>query len=153
MPRKTSPVEPILDLHSSLPFLLRMTHRQLARALEEALKIRGLTSSHWYFLRALWMQEGMTQAELSAQVGVMTPGTVTALNSLERRKLIERRADANDRRKTRIYLTPEGTALERKLMPIAQEILTKTLEGISREEIRVFRSVLQRLHANSRSLT
>jgi DNA-binding MarR family transcriptional regulator len=95
----------------------------------------------------------MTQAELSAQVGVKTPGTVTALNSLERRKLVERRVDANDRRKTRIYLTPEGTALKRELMPIAQEVLTKALEGISREELRVFRSVLLRLRANSRSLT
>lgn len=150
MPRKTS--EPIENLHNSLPFLLRITHRQLARALEEALKARGLTSGYWYFLRVLWTQEGMTQAELSAQVGVMTPAAVPALNALERRKLIERRTDTNDRRKIRVHLTPQGRALEKELMPIAQDVLSKALQGITREDLRIFRNVLQRLRANSRTL-
>lgn len=94
----------------------------------------------------------MTQAELSAQVGVMTPAAVPALNALERRKLIERRTDTNDRRKIRVDLTPQGRALEKELMPIAQDVLSKALQGITREDLRIFRNVLQRLHANSRTL-
>ena len=108
---------------------------------------------HWYFLRVLWTKEGMTQAELSAQVGVVTPATVAALNSLERRNLIERRADERDRRKARIHLTPKGRALEKELMPIAQKVLSNALRGISKEDLRVCRRVLEQIQMNSRSNT
>lgn len=152
MAHKSPPTEKITDLQNSLPFLLRKTHRQLARALETTLQKKGLTSTHWYFLRAIWFQEGMTQAELSAQVGIMTPGTVTALNSLQRKNYIERRVDENDRRKTRIYSTSTGKALRRELLPLAQQVLSKSLAGISAGELQTFRKVLHRLDTNSRDL-
>lgn len=136
------------DPRDSIPFLLRNTHRQMVRALESELEARGLGSTHWYFLRVLWTEEGMTQAELSAQVGVVTPATVSALNSLERRGLIERRADERDRRKARIHLTPKGRALEDELMPIAQRVLSNALRGISKEDIRICRKVLGQIQTN-----
>jgi MarR family transcriptional regulator, organic hydroperoxide resistance regulator len=137
-----------LELQNSLPFLLRKAHRNLVRALEDALQGKGLNSGHWYFLRVLWEREGMIQSELSAQVGIMTPATVSALNTLEKRKLIQRRSDPDDKRKIRIYLTPEGKRLERELMPIAQTVLAEQVRGISDRDVNTCRKVLQSICRN-----
>jgi len=136
------------ELQDGLPFLIRSTHRHLVRALEDALRASGLTSTHWFFLRVLWREEGMTQSQLSIQVGIMTPATVAALNSLERKGLIQRRTDVRDRRKSRIYLTMRGKRLESELIPVARSVLATALRGIPENQLEACREVLMALSKN-----
>ncbi len=147
---KKSPDKSMLDLRNSFPTLVRMTHRHLVWAIEAALQSRGLASGHWYFLRVLWTREGMTQSELSAEVGIKTPATVFALNALEKRGLIQRRPDDKDRRKIRVYLTPEGRKLERVLVPVAQSVLATALTGLTKQQVDSCRKVLRAICDNLR---
>ena len=75
---------------SSVGYLLRDTHRAFSRILQASIAPWGVTMGMWYFLRALWDEDGLTQRELSRRVGMMEPTTVSALNHMERRGLIER---------------------------------------------------------------
>ena len=76
---------------------VRWAHRALQRELEETLRPYGITTGMWYFLRALWEEDGLTQRELSERVGITEPTTVTALNALEKRALVVRVPNSTDR--------------------------------------------------------
>lgn len=135
-------------LFDSLPFLLRQTHRQFVRALETALEPYRISPTLWYFLRVLWEQEGLTQADLSARVGLRTPTAVSALNGLERMGLIERRADPDDKRKYRIFLTKKGRQLKGRLVPVARSVHADLLKGLSPLKVEVTREVLRAILKN-----
>ena len=44
--------------------------------------VTASTRGQWYFLRVLWITDGLSQRELSARVGMMEPTTVIALRSM-----------------------------------------------------------------------
>jgi DNA-binding MarR family transcriptional regulator len=137
-----------LDLSESIPFLIRDTHRHLVRALEEELERKSLSRGNWYYLRVLWEQEGLSQSELAARIGVMTPTTTAGLSNLEKAGLIERRPDAKDKRKHLIFLTSSGRALELELLPVAQQVLARVLGDITGDEADMLRQILRRIRNN-----
>ena len=83
-------------------YLVRDAHRAFQRLLERRIAVYGVaTRGQWYFLRVLWITDGVSQRELSARVGMMEPTTVIALRGMERAGLIHRVRAADDRRKVR----------------------------------------------------
>lgn len=62
----------------SLGYLVRDTHRAFIRALHARIIGHGITKGQWFFLRALWEEEGLTQRELSQRVGMMEPPLLKA---------------------------------------------------------------------------
>src|SRR5262245_43915778 len=93
-----------LDL--SVGYQIRMTHRMLQRHLQARIEPHGVTLGMWYFLRALWEEDGLTQSELSRRIGTMEPTTLTAIQTMQRNGLVKRVRSKEDRRKLQIYLTP-----------------------------------------------
>src|SRR5688500_9458427 len=89
-------------------YLVRDAHRAFQKVLERRIAPFGVSRGQWYFLRVLWQEDGLTQRELSDRVGTMEPTTVIALQSMERAGLISRVRRSDDRRKTRVFLTPAG---------------------------------------------
>ncbi len=124
-------------------YLVREVHRAFTRVLQERISIHGVSMGQWFFLCALWEKDGLTQRELSQKVGMMEPTTVTALNGMERRGLVERVRNVNDRRKVNIYLTPKGMALRDVLLPAADAVNVDATRGVSKADIAVAISVLQ----------
>jgi DNA-binding MarR family transcriptional regulator len=136
-----------LPLESSIGYAVRMTHRAFVRVLQARIAPHGVTAGMWYFLRVLWIEDGLTQRELSQRIGMMEPTTVTALDNMARRGLIRRRRNPRDKRKINIYLTPRGRALRRILAPIAMEVNAVALQDFTPREIDVLRRLLGRARA------
>ncbi|WP_244439283.1 MarR family winged helix-turn-helix transcriptional regulator [Azospirillum baldaniorum] len=132
----------------TLPRAVREVHRAITRALQIRIADHGVSMGQWYFLRALWEEDGLTQRELSQRVGMMEPTTVTALNNLERCDLVQRVRNPHDRRKVNIYLTPKGKALRADILPGAEEIEEAATQGIAPRELELTVSVLRRVSAN-----
>ena len=63
---------------ASIGFLVRDTHRAFSRVLGAAIADAGVTIGMWFFLRALWEEDGLTQRELSRRIGMTEPTTVSA---------------------------------------------------------------------------
>lgn len=114
--------------------LLRDAHRSLSRALAARISQSGVSIGQWYFLRALWQEDGLTQRELSQRVGMMEPTTVTALNGMEKRGLVERVRNKHDRRKMNIFLTDKGRSLQADLQPLEDEVGKVAVQGIPPQE-------------------
>jgi DNA-binding MarR family transcriptional regulator len=132
----------------SIGSAIRTTHRQFAQDLQDRLAPYDIPIGMWYFFRALWEEDGLTQRELSQRVGSMEPTTVEQLRNMERRGYIERRRSVDDRRKMHVHLTESGLALKNRLMPFAIDVNRVALEGLSDGEIGFLRLVLDRIRSN-----
>jgi DNA-binding MarR family transcriptional regulator len=129
-------------------FVIRQAHKALTRHLAEALTKQGISFKHYYYLRALFEEDGISQAELSDRVG-MEPATLTrVLDTMERDGLVRRERDAGDRRKINVYLTPRSKRLRDPLVATIDRINNAALDGISEREYNAFRGTLRRLVEN-----
>jgi DNA-binding MarR family transcriptional regulator len=152
LPRRKSPQRtrraPALPPGRSSGYLVRDAHRAFQRVLERRIARFGVSRGQWYFLRVLWIRDGLTQRELSARVGMMEPTTVIALKGMERAGLVRRARSREDARRTHVWLTPRGRRLEQLLLPIARGIVRAAEKGIGRREVAVFRAVIARMTGN-----
>jgi DNA-binding MarR family transcriptional regulator len=135
-------------LAGSVGFLVRDANRAFQRLLERRIAPYGVTRGQWYFLRVLWDEDGLSQRELSARVGMMEPTTVIALRSMEKVGLIRRARNAEDRRVTQVRLTPKAKRLRNRLLKLAREITEQGADGISRNELIAFSRTISRMTAN-----
>lgn len=143
----TRPVRP-LPFDESVGFLVRDLNRAIQRALQAKLAESGVAPGAWYFLRVLWEEEGLTQRELAARVGMMEPTAVIALRGLERAGWIRRRRSPEDRRKILVTLTPAGRALRERLLPLAHEVNARATAGLDAAERAMLIALLRRMRAN-----
>jgi MarR family transcriptional regulator, organic hydroperoxide resistance regulator len=129
-------------------YLVRDAHRAFQRLLERRIAAYGVTRGQWYFLRVLWIIDGLSQRELSARVGMMEPTTVIALRSMERAALIRRVRSAVDRRKVEVWLTAKAKRLRNELLTVARTITAEAEEGVAPRDLASFRRVIARMTAN-----
>lgn len=133
-----------LDPNYSLGYLTRIAFRNFSRALEKRTMLHGVTSGQWRFLRVLWIEDGITQRELSHRVGLQQPTTVSALKGLEKAGLVHRWQSPDDRRKLHVYLTPRARQLRPLLAPFVAEVNEMATRGMTPEEARILRSLLRK---------
>ncbi|MGH8670268.1 MAG: MarR family winged helix-turn-helix transcriptional regulator [Burkholderiales bacterium] len=130
------------------PVKERLAHivREAARAFVRALTLRlaehGVSFGHWAFLRILWERDGLTQRELSEMAGVMEPTTFAALKAMEDLGYVERRQVPGNRKNVYVYLTPQGRALKKKLVPLAEDVNKVATRGAKADELATTRRVL-----------
>jgi MarR family transcriptional regulator for hemolysin len=132
----------------SVGYLLRIAFRSFSRALERRTLTFGVTSGQWRFMRVLWVEDGLTQIELSRRVGMREPTTVAALNGLELAGYVVRRRSATDRRKVHVHLTARAKKLKAKLLPFVTEVNALGLKGFTPQQIVQLRKSLQRIIDN-----
>jgi MarR family transcriptional regulator for hemolysin len=118
----------ILFLISDVGRLLRTYADQKARHF-------GMTRAQWAVLLRLERREGLKQSELAEGLDIQ-PITLTRLvDRLCDNGLIERRADPNDRRVKRLYLTPAARPLLERISEQVEVVAEQVLEGIDPEAI------------------
>jgi MarR family transcriptional regulator, organic hydroperoxide resistance regulator len=128
--------------------LVKDSTRALVRALQMRLAERDVSFGHWTFLRILWTSDGLTQRELSREAGVMEPTTFAALKAMEARGYVVRRQLAGNRRKVHIFLTAQGRALKRRLVPLAEDVNRIAVRGVAAADIDATRRTLLALLVN-----
>ena len=131
-----------------LAHLVRDTARAYTRALQARLAQHQVSFGHWAFLRILWHSDGLTQRELSVQAGVMEPTTFSAMKAMEALGYIERRQAPENKKNMYVYLTPKGRALQKKLVPLAEQTNQVSTQGLSAQEVQATRGVLLKLLEN-----
>jgi MarR family transcriptional regulator for hemolysin len=113
----------ILFLISDVGRLLRTYADQKARRF-------GQTRAQWAVLLRLERREGLKQSDLAEDLDIQ-PITLTRLvDRLCDNGLIERRADPNDRRAKRLYLTPAARPLLDRISNEVEELAERVLAGL-----------------------
>jgi DNA-binding MarR family transcriptional regulator len=117
-------------------YLLSQAGAHSSRRWHERLAPIGLDPRAALLLRHVGAEEGRTQVSLSAALDVPASRIVGIVDELERRGLLERRANPGDRRARALWLTADGRKLLDELMAVSREHEADICAGLSEADRR-----------------
>lgn len=91
----------------------------------------GISRAQWVVLMRLHRSEGLKQSELADILDLQPISLTRLLDRLSDSGLIERRADPNDRRANRLYLTSAARPLLKQLAALGDEMMETVLHNVS----------------------
>lgn len=107
-----------------------------------------VTTEQWSVLACLWKKDNVTQQTLCTLTSKDKPSMTRLIDNLEKRDLVVRMADKNDRRNNLIHLTQNGLTLQKKATEIVNAVAERTLNNITEDEMDTSRRVLKKIMAN-----
>ena len=134
-----SPLELAEELR---PLLLR-----LARNLRRETEALGVTSHQVTLLWLVRARPGLSLRELAAEEGISAPSLSGHVDRLEAAGLLRRIRSSDDRRRVGLELTPEGTALLKRVRARRTTWLAARLEHLSDDERELVERALPSLSA------
>lgn len=132
----------------SFGFAVRRAHRAFDKALQRRLAPHGIATGYWYYLRALWDEDGLTQKQLSDRTGVAENTTAAMIAAMMRDGLVTRTRSVDDKRKWRIALTPRAKGLRDDLFPYVAEVNGIAVAGVAAADQTRFLDLIERMAAN-----
>lgn len=148
-PKKVRATPPATEsLYVRLGFLIHDVSRLRRNAFDRLMRPLGVTRSQWWVLAYLSRHDGMMQTELAEllDVGKVTLGGL--IDRLEAGGWVVRRADKDDRRVKRIFLTANTDRLFKQMRSAENKLSDELLNGISAEECDQLFAVLLRMKKN-----
>jgi DNA-binding MarR family transcriptional regulator len=136
------------DRGRTVPWIARTIHRLYDAQAQKLLDRETMPIAYWYYLRVLAERGEVNQLELSKRVGIASTTAVPALDYLEKRGLVKRVPDPNDRRKYFVKLQDEGKRLVDEMLPDLTDMISASLDGISQKDMRVFWKVMHQIESN-----
>lgn len=136
--------------------------REVAFALHDAARLLKTYSDHrareldttrarWAVLSRLQRCEGAKQSELAEALDIAPITLARLVDKLDAAGLVERRADPNDRRAYRLYLTEKAIPALSTLGVLAEDIMSRALAGLDDEAIETILTGLATIKANLKS--
>jgi DNA-binding MarR family transcriptional regulator len=124
----------------------------VARRLQKNFRNAGLeiTIEQWSILYHLWKEDGLSQQELCTRTFRDKASITRLIDNIEKLGLVERIASKEDRRVNMVYLTDDAKPLQEATYNLANQTMNEALQGISKEEIEIVKSVFQRVYENSK---
>ncbi|SFN40533.1 MarR family winged helix-turn-helix transcriptional regulator [Dokdonella immobilis] len=108
----------------------------------------GLTRAQWRALKSIRRREGLSQSELAEFLEMEPIAVGRVIDRLAVAGFVERRADPNDRRRWRLYLTVKAHGVTDDMEVIAAELRRESLVNIDDGDFGAFQRVLKQLRAN-----
>ena len=138
------------NLAGSLGFLVGRANAAMRAGFNRAIAGAGIaaTTEQWGVLNIVRASPGIIQSVLAERSMKDRTNVTRMLDLLEKNGHIERRADADDRRSYRIYITSSGEALLERLAPIADAVNMKAAKGLTAGERRLLGELLEKIHRN-----
>ena len=125
--------------------------RLYASALQRALLPLGLSRAQFVVLSELWIEDGMTQRELTDRLGLEQATLANTLARMERDDLVTRKPHPGDGRSQQICLTLAARELREPATSAAVEADSLVAAGLPSAERELFLSMLGRVAANLRT--
>lgn len=104
----------------------------------------NLTAEQFLVMDALWNEGEMTQQTIAYIIQKDKNSVTQFIDNLEKKGLVRRVVDSNDRRVNKIKLSATGMAMKDRTKKVAIGAINDILEGISEEELKVFVKVLNK---------
>lgn len=117
----------------------------MQQALTRALAPLDIKPPHLDILVNLYRFEAISQQELARKLLVGRSNMSMLLPQMEKRGLIERRADARDKRILRLFLTDKGRDLTGKAMAIQTDLIERILSATPIEHCLLMAGTMEKL--------
>jgi MarR family transcriptional regulator for hemolysin len=134
--------------HRTIESILMATSREMRRAYDTRLAGLDLKLSEAFLLGHVHTQGPMTQTQLAEGLGIGRAATGSLVDALERKGLVERAADAGDRRVWLVATTERAGPVVDELAAADGALRNELWAGITRSERRQLSEILLRLQGN-----
>src|SRR5262245_1465451 len=128
--------------------LIGATRRRINQYVSRRLNAHHLKPPRFWVLVNLLETPGSSLRTLAHRLRMDEPSTSRIVASLARRRFVEVREDARDRRRLNLELSPSGRAFARKLAPLAAEVRQGVEAGFTADEKETLRGLLARVAEN-----
>lgn len=123
-------------------------HRHSQIYLLSKLKENNLGDCHPPVLVTIYLNEGLSQNELSKILHFNKGAIAKLVKSLEENGYIKRLADENDRRAHRLYLTDKGKQVIPILFSFEEDWANKAVDGLTDKELNTLNQLLHKIIDN-----
>ncbi|OPH48806.1 hypothetical protein BC351_38195 [Paenibacillus ferrarius] len=134
-----------MKMENSFGFVLNHAGRRMTQLLNVSFQPYDITTEQWVVLSRLVEEDGITQKLLAIRAEKDQTNITRILDQLERKGLVERRANETDRRSFLTYITDQGRALNDILTPIERRVIASLLSQFSEEQVHLLRNMLSQV--------
>ncbi|MDY3982222.1 MAG: MarR family transcriptional regulator [Paraeggerthella sp.] len=127
--------------------------RSIYKSLETALAPLGITPGQFNLLNQLDRAGELSQKALAERTRKEQATITRYRDLLERKGLVVRTRDKNDRRAHAVSITDEARALLKAAEPITFDRAKRLVEGVDQEDLDTFVAVLAKLKENAESIS
>ena len=108
----------------------------------------NITPEQYLVLDILWEKQSLSQQNIADIIQKDKNSVTKIIDSLEKKNLVRRVVDKNDRRINKIELTDEGLALEKITTEVAISFMNDVVKGIDNQELDTYVNVMKKLINN-----
>ncbi len=127
------------SLDNSTGFILNQAANSLKKELNQEFRKAGydITTEQWAILNRLWEKDGVSLNDLAENTFKDNASITRTIDLMEKKGLVERRNDPDDRRSRLVFLHEEGRKHREGLIECARKVLTKATLGMSGREVQL----------------
>lgn len=129
--------EPI-HLEDCLHFLLSTAQNKVAAAYKARLAAADVTPSQAGVLSCLWDKDGIAQKQIAERMMLEGPTVSGIVDRLEKKGIVTRRVNEENRREMQVWLTDMGRALRPAVKEATTSLNLDAFNGFSDEEVETF---------------
>ncbi|WP_298224573.1 MarR family winged helix-turn-helix transcriptional regulator [Acidocella sp.] len=137
-----------MDYEHDLLILMMVVARLTRVEADRRARQFGMTRAQWGILKQVFFNPGLTQRELANLLEVEPITAARLVDRLQKAGLIERRADAQDRRIWRLHLLPAATPYLEEIDRQRQDITAFITAGLAEADREVMTQALKLMKAN-----
>ena len=133
-------------------YVLSDVARLMRTVFDRRVRDIGLTRAQWLVLTRLYRRPGASQTELAVMLEIDRASAGRMLDRMEKNGWVERRADSEDRRINRLYLTDDARGAHKAMWAIAEATVDDALAPLSERERDQFTRLAARVKAQLQNL-
>jgi DNA-binding MarR family transcriptional regulator len=133
------------DFRDTPAHLIRRAHQLAVAIFMEETSEYAVTPVQFSILTALLDSPGEDQVSLAAHVAFDAATSGSVVSRLEARGWIHREADARDRRRKRLWVTPDGREAVREIRRAAKRAQTRVMGPLAAEEQEALKELLTKM--------
>jgi DNA-binding MarR family transcriptional regulator len=144
-------LQPRLDLDSFVPYRLSVLSNRVSGAIAAEYSERfGLTIPEWRVMAVLGGTPGLSAREVAERTAMDKVQVSRAVARLLMARRIQKEADGEDGRVTRLQLSAKGRAIYDEIVPLALHLEEQFLSALSPPERKTFDALMKKLGHQAR---
>ncbi len=140
---QTTRALPVEDL---VGYNLRRAYAVLMQRFRVVFSPRSIRPVQLSILGLIYENPGMTQSDLCRTLKIERANVVTLIDQLERRRLVERRSGAVDRRARLLHLTPAGQHLTAEILEEHTRLEEDLAQRLGAGDLETLLRILRKVH-------
>lgn len=135
-----------MELKECINFLLTTAQHTVFQYLSQQLAPYDITPSQYGVLNCLWMNGGTCLPRQIAELLCLETSTVSGiLDRMQKKELIDRTINPDNRREILVIITSKGNALREPVFQVIDQVNEDVLKGFNREQSDIIRSSLKQI--------